>query len=275
MAGRAKGPTILLLDNDPLQLKTWKDVVRKDGYKVIDVGSQDDARAELASKPVDLALIDLRLLNDKSPVDFSGIDFAKTVDPSIPRVILTDHPNLDGSRAAMSGGDKSAANYYVSKKEGSGKVLKAVRDWLRPRVFLVHGHDGEALLNVKELIKDLGLWPIIMKDEPAGLVSLLQHFQRYSNAGFAVVIATPDDVGYRDVKPPEKELRARQNVVFEFGFFCAKLPPERIVLLIKDPKRLKLPSDVVGTAWIELDPHGGWKSQLTKVLKKADLKVSP
>ncbi len=273
MARRAKRPTILLLDNDPEQLKTWKEVLRKAGYQVIDVGSEDAARAKLSSNQVDLALIDLHLLNDRSPVDFSGIDFAKTVDPSIPKVILTGLPTFEASTTALGGGDKSAANYFVSKNEGKEKVLKAVRDWLRPRVFLVHGHDTGALLSVKELIKDLGLWPIIMKDEPAGLVSLLEHFQRYSNAGLAVVIATPDDVGYRDVKPRKLEFRPRQNVIFELGFFCAKLPKDRIVLLLKDPKRIILPSDVAGTAWIELDDHGGWNDQLAKVLRKARLEV--
>jgi predicted nucleotide-binding protein len=273
MPGRTKKPTILLLDNDPRQLRTWKEVLFNGGYKVLAVGSEDDAKKKLAANQVDLAVIDVRLVDDDNEADESGIEFARTVDQAIPKIILTKHPDLETAVESLKGRDKSVANDYVGKSQGGTKLLQAVRHWLRPKVFLVHGHDGEALLSVKECIKELGLWPVILKDEAAGLVTLLEQFSRYSNVSFAVVIATPDDVGYRDLKPRVRELRPRQNVVFELGFFYAKLPKDRIVLLKKEPGRLRLPSDVDGALWIPLDTHGGWKEKLAQALKKAGFKV--
>ena len=271
MAGKATKSTLLLLDNDEGQLKTWTEVLRKGGYKVIAITSERAARQKLEAYPIDLAVIDLHLLNDNSPNDFSGLEFAKSIDQSIPKIILTAVASTESVREALRGRDRIAVDYV--EKGDRAELLEAVRRGLRPRVFLVHGRDTEALLSVKEFIKDIGLWPVILKDEAGGLAILLTHFSRHANVDFALVIATPDDVGSL-AKPRRLQPRPRQNVIFELGFFCAKLPTDRIVLLKKKPEVLEMPSDVNGVRHIELDAHGGWKEMLQKELRRAGFEIS-
>lgn len=65
-----------------------------------------------------------------------------------------------------------------------------------------------------------------------------------------MLLLTPDDVGYtisEDSLPDterQKEKRARQNVIFEFGYFVAKLGRQRVCCLYK--KGVTLPTDISG-----------------------------
>jgi predicted nucleotide-binding protein len=82
--------------------------------------------------------------------------------------------------------------------------------------------------------------------------------------GFAVVIMTPDDVA-GTAAAPASATRARQNVIFELGYFAGKLGRDRACLLRKG--NVEIPSDVYGVVCIDLDHGGGWKVQLAKELK--------
>jgi Predicted nucleotide-binding protein containing TIR-like domain len=60
--------------------------------------------------------------------------------------------------------------------------------------------------------------------------------------------------------------RARQNVVFELGFFIGKIGPERVAALVKG--NIELPSDFDGVVYISLDKED-WKTKLGTELKFA------
>ena len=79
------------------------------------------------------------------------------------------------------------------------------------------------------------------------------------------MLMTPDDVGKAkdalDVKS-----RARQNVVFELGFFIGKIGPERVAALVKG--NIELPSDFDGVVYISLD-SADWQRQLGQELQEA------
>ena len=88
------------------------------------------------------------------------------------------------------------------------------------KVFVVHGHDEEALTGVKGFLDNAGLESIVLRDEPNRGQTIIEKFLEYSEeVGFAIVLLTPDDIGggssdsYEELRP-----RARQNVIFELGF---------------------------------------------------------
>jgi len=89
-------------------------------------------------------------------------------------------------------------------------------------VFVVHGHDDALRSQVCRLLEHLDLVPVVLSEQPDGGRVLIEKFEQHSNVAYAVVLLTPDDEGRLgttgDLKP-----RARQNVVFELGFFCGKL----------------------------------------------------
>ena len=88
---------------------------------------------------------------------------------------------------------------------------------------------------------------------------------------YAVILLTPDDAGRSCASNGSLELRARQNVVFEFGYFIGKLGRRNVCGLKKG--ELSLPSDYSGVLYIEHDDRGAWKLDLVKEMKQAGLHV--
>lgn len=68
-----------------------------------------------------------------------------------------------------------------------------------------------------------------------------------------MVLATGDDEGGVGVSGV-RNTRSRQNVVFELGFFFARLGKERVAVLLESG--VEKPSDVAGLAYIEIDSGG-------------------
>jgi len=141
------------------------------------------------------------------------------------------------------------------------------------KVFLVHGRDDAAKNEVALFLRTIGLEPIILHLRPNGGRHLLTKFTEESEgAGFAVVVMTPDDEGGvadSSVLHP----RARQNVVFELGFFIGKLGPANVAALLKG--NIEKPSDFDGIAYITFDPGGRWKTDLARELLHARVPFDP
>ncbi len=129
-------------------------------------------------------------------------------------------------------------------------------------VFIVHGNDYEPLKELKTMLYDLGLNPIVLHEQPSGSKTVVEKLEHYSDVGYAFVILTPDDMGCSGNElrkaiiaqyPMEKILsmfrnRARQNVVLEFGYFINKLGRSRVCCLYKGD--VELPSDMQGIVYI-------------------------
>ena len=103
--------------------------------------------------------------------------------------------------------------------------------------------------------------------------AVIEKFEDYSNVGFAVVLLTPDDLAKSNDKRKELKPRARQNVIFEFGYFVGKLRRERVCVLYKE--NVEIPSDYGGILYIEMDKGDSWKQALAKEMKEAGIKIDP
>jgi predicted nucleotide-binding protein len=147
---------------------------------------------------------------------------------------------------------------------------KPPQDDLAASVFIVHGHDSAKLEEVKRFIEKLGLEVTVLKEQPNGGKTVIEKFEEHANTStFGVAILTPDDVGKKDGEVGNLRLRARQNVIFELGYFFGKLGRGRVVALTSGD--LELPSDIVGLATISLVQD--WKRQLAKEVRAAGIKV--
>jgi hypothetical protein len=71
--------------------------------------------------------------------------------------------------------------------------------------------------------------------------------------------------------PEKKELRARQNVIFELGFFVGKVGRHKAFALVE--KGVALPSDIHGLIYIPLDPGNAWRLLLVRELNAAGIWV--
>lgn len=137
------------------------------------------------------------------------------------------------------------------------------------KIFIVHGHDEAALQGLARFLERLGLEVIVLREQPDQGRTIIEKFeQSASDVGFAVVLLTPDDVG-SSVKTADQDARARQNVIFELGFFAGKLGRGRVCLLRKGD--VEIPSDLFGVIYTEMDSGEGWQSKLVRELKAANL----
>ena len=136
----------------------------------------------------------------------------------------------------------------------------------------VHGRATDARESVARFLEKLALETVILDEQTNLGRSVLKKFREYSDVGFAVILLTGDDRGglasedVSNLRP-----RARQNVVFELGYFLAKLGDERVCCLCSEG--LEVPSDYSGVLYIPLDALGAWKPRLARELKDVGFDV--
>ena len=139
------------------------------------------------------------------------------------------------------------------------------------KVFVVHGHAPGLRAEVARLIERLGLEPVILAEQPNAGATLIEKLLANAEVSFAIVLATADDIGAPKQRATTTQSRARQNVVFELGFFVGRLGRDRVALLVESG--LEIFSDFHGVVYHELDSSGAWKLGLAKELKAAGLDV--
>lgn len=175
----------------------------------------------------------------------------------------------------------SDVEYYVNRLDSILKRLELIpespaltqpeKERLVGRVFVVHGHDEEAKQSVARCLEKLRLEAIILHEQPNQGRTVIEKFEDYADVEFAVVLLTPDDVGTASTNPENLKPRARQNVVFELGFFIGRLGRQRVCALHKSD--VEIPSDFAGVLWVRMDPSGAWRFTLGRELRTAELDV--
>lgn len=133
------------------------------------------------------------------------------------------------------------------------------------KIFVVHGHNNEIKLDVARTLEKLGLEAIILHEKPNQGRTIINKFADYSDVDFAIVVISADDFGYSKKEgEKDKKLRPRQNVIFELGYFIAKLGIGKVIPLVEN-KEIELPGDYDGIVYVPYNE--GWKNQLIQELK--------
>lgn len=141
------------------------------------------------------------------------------------------------------------------------------------QVFVVHGRDDGTREMVARFLQGLELEPIILQEQPNEGRTIIEKFEDYADTvGFSVAICTPDDVGTLATERHNLRPRMRQNVVLELGYFAGKIGRKRVCALVKGD--IETPSDYDGVIYIMLDDAEGWKLQLARELRAAELPVN-
>ena len=141
--------------------------------------------------------------------------------------------------------------YLVSNK--SPNPSGTIQDIDYKKIFIVHGHDEALKQAVARIIERQKIDAIILTEQSsAGSPTVIEKFE--ANSG----VVTKNEKNEIE----SEKYRARQNVVFEAGYFMGKLSRNRVIIIAD--KKIELPSDLIGPIYVDKD---SWKIDLLKNLK--------
>ncbi len=135
------------------------------------------------------------------------------------------------------------------------------------KIFIVHGHDGELQQSVARVLEKQDIKPIILSEQVNNGNSIIEKIESYCDVSAAVILFTKDDMG--KLKSAESyTYRARQNVVFEAGYFIAKLGRSRVIIIKEE--ELEIPSDLSGVVYTA---RNNWQVEVLRELKSMGMDI--
>jgi len=163
----------------------------------------------------------------------------------------------------------------LSGTDATGKLGRvAAPEVATGRVFIAHGHNDDMKLAVAAVLQRLGLEGVILDQKPDEGRTIIEKLTEYSEVNYAVILLSPDDMGYRREDGSDKARpRARQNVILELGFFLGKIGRSRVTALYPVTPGFEFPSDYLGVIYIPYDTSDSWKYRLVKELQAARFDV--
>ena len=154
----------------------------------------------------------------------------------------------------------------------AGRLVFSCQRALSRQIFVVHGHDHDARNELSHFLRALGLKPIILDHQPNEGNTVIEKFEQHTRrVSVAIGLLTRDDVGYPKDLPQQAKPRARQNVVFELGFFIGKLGRRRVIA-IRDGD-VEIPSDYQGIVYISRDIEVDWRLRLIQELEAVGVPI--
>ncbi len=185
-------------------------------------------------------------------------------------VFQTDRLRTSHKISAVSLGDNSLSitmpesNNPRNREHNKSEVQKMEkREFTTPtnKVFIVHGHNELLKQSVARLIEKQGLEAVILHEQPNRGAAIIEKFESNKDVGAAISLFTSDDIGRKKDSADEKS-RARQNVVFETGYFMGCLGRNKVIIIAEE--NVELPSDMSGIVYTN---SNAWEVEVLKELK--------
>lgn len=153
-------------------------------------------------------------------------------------------------------------------------------------VFISHGKDLRSLNELKRILIEFGLKPVILSEQPSAGKTVMEKLEAYFDVGFAFVILTPDDLGgfvemgNKWSRPARlrkflktAHTRPRQNVILEFGYFVGKFGRDRVACLLRKP--VEQPSDMHGIVYLSFkESVDEIRKEILQELRAAGFEIS-
>ncbi len=270
MASTSRNRTVLVAENDVDVLDRVRDVLEDAGLGVLSAGSESEARKILTvhGPTIDVALLDMRMprtgaAGASAETRGAGLRLARDIRRRSPRIRLVGFSAFEEPETRTWFRDYGYA--FIEKAllfEHPGMFVEVLRRASQtrgkkrtPQAFIVHGHDHVLLRQLVSFVKDDLRWqrPKILREQPSLGRTVIEKFEQTAQVVDVVfVLLTPDDVAAPKNAPDDVKRRARQNVVFEAGYFYAMFRRlgGRVILLHKG--KVEIPSDLAGMVYIDV-----------------------
>lgn len=136
-------------------------------------------------------------------------------------------------------------DYFVVAVSVGGPRRTAESPSSDAKVFVVHGRNNARKTEVARVLERTGDHEVVILHEQANRgTTLIEKFEGHAaESGYAVVLLTADDVGaLAGAGSGEQAPRAREDVVFELGFFFGALGRAQVAVLYE--AGVEWPSDI-------------------------------
>lgn len=280
-------PVILFVDDEDALVREFPQMLKWDReVEVLSAASVDEAFQHIEQvETIDLAILDFQLPSDRCEqipaiMRQDGRELGLLIGERLRRR-FPDTPILFWSGSADQELRAKALrlpnSYSFPKSVGPRFIQHIVYEILdspdrrpKPRAFIVHGHAEQLLAELRDwLITELNVpEPVVLRDMRSGGETLIDKLEKYAlTAEMVFVLLTPDDVVVND-DDGSRTCRARQNVIFEMGYFFGRLGRRtgNIVLLRSGP--VEMPSDLHGM--ITIDVSDGITAAAEEIRREID-----
>lgn len=277
---RTKPARILFVEDEQSLVQVAQAQLVRRGYDVIVACQAPEALQALReAKNIDLLVTDLHI-----PCGDLVVGHEETGGTGLPGLVVAREFRRKFRRAPIVVWSKDERYEVIEQIRGIGHarflckragdiigfieaMLSGFRSTEWPRVFIVHGHDDESIRDLNRYVmSDLGFpKPTILKHEPSINHTVIEKLERYVNRlDLVFVLLTPDDEHIQE--DGTRVWRARQNVVFELGYFIGALGRNtgRVIILYRGP--VELPSDIAGIICIDIS--NGLKASSTEICRE-------
>jgi len=248
------GKTVLLIDDERHYMHYYVDSLEAAGYRVHQERTIDGAKGFISSNKVDLAVIDVMLEGGDSGFDVrtgfeAGITIAKWIKANYNTIPFIGFSNSSNSEIIEFFSKYGRGFFFKPDWRPSGlvrhvnRILDPTRDQRDLTIFIVHGNNDARKLELKNYLQNILHLPepIILHERPWHGRTIIEKFEAEAvDVDLAFILLTPDDIAAKASDSYEKKKRARQNVIFELGFFLGKLNRRsaRVILLYDGPLEL-------------------------------------
>ena len=151
----------------------------------------------------------------------SGIDALRAARQKWPgsrQVLMTAMPSLD----AQGWCQKNGVAYQI--KPVTRDSLERHLRLRRLKAFVVHGRNETHRKRAVEALNKAGVDPVVLMAQPSRGQTVIEKFEAVADTcDAAIVVWSADDVGKLANAAMKVRNRARQNVVFELGYFYGAL----------------------------------------------------
>ncbi len=136
-------------------------------------------------------------------------------------------------------------------------------------IFVIHRQNNAMKKQVAEVLNEFRLKSVFTQDELNALKPIAQKATEFSEISSAIVLLSGDDFVYsKEEKPHNAFLKADQKIVFELGFWIAKLGRGNVVALYPEQKSFRFPTEYFDVIYVPFDKKSAWKAELISRLKQ-------
>jgi predicted nucleotide-binding protein/DNA-binding response OmpR family regulator len=191
----------------------------------------------------------------------SGLVLAKWIKKKHPGAFLIGYSQSESHEFVETFEEKGS--HFISKTmykpEDVAKFVCKITGRIpfgKHKCFIVHGHDDAAKFELLHYLNKKypeTLDPIVLHEQAGLGRPILKKFEdEAKDVELVFVLLTPDDKVAGAEKTNDEKRRARQNVIFEMGYFISKFALEqgRVILLHKG--KTEMPSDISGLSYIDI-----------------------